>query len=57
MKEGNWLYAFFLFSIIFNFLVESMLEKQSGVIYFAFFNALLYFTYRPFAEGDAQEQS
>ncbi len=49
MKQGNWLYAFFLFSMMFNFLVESMLEKQSGVIFFAFFNALFYFSENAFS--------
>lgn len=38
-----WLYGFFIACISLNFAVESMLEKQSGVIFFAFFNALLFF--------------
>ncbi len=41
--KHKWLYAFFLLSFLLNVLVESMLEKQSGVIFFAFFNAMLYF--------------
>jgi O-antigen ligase len=43
-RDRNWLYAFFLISIAMHMMVESMLEKQSGVIYFAFFNALLFFS-------------
>lgn len=40
--------SYFLFSVFvllcgFNFLFESMLERQAGVIYFAFFFSLLYF--------------
>ncbi|HKL02241.1 MAG TPA: O-antigen ligase family protein [Cryomorphaceae bacterium] len=38
-----WIYGFFIAVISVNFAVESMLEKQSGVIFFAFFNALLFF--------------
>ncbi|MFN2430908.1 MAG: O-antigen ligase family protein, partial [Cryomorphaceae bacterium] len=38
-----WIYGFFICCICMNLLVESMLEKQSGVIFFAFFNALLFF--------------
>jgi len=43
-KNQNRLYGFFLLSIFLNFMVESMLEKQSGVIFFAFFNALFFFS-------------
>lgn len=44
VRQPDWLYAFFLISIALNFMVESMLEKQSGVIFFAFFNAFLFFS-------------
>ncbi len=43
-QRHDWLYAFFLLSIALHFMVESMLEKQSGVVFFAFFNALLFFS-------------
>jgi len=46
-RHKNWLYFFFLITIALHFLVESMLEKQSGVIFFAFFNAVLFFSYSP----------
>ncbi len=42
-KKSMWIYAFFLMSIAINFAVESMLEKQSGIVFFTFFNALFYF--------------
>jgi O-antigen ligase len=43
IKSGNLLY--FLFTLLFSFhiLVESMLERQAGVIFYAFFNALLFY--------------
>jgi O-antigen ligase len=44
VQRKDWLYAFFLISIVLNFMVESMLEKQSGVIFFAFFNVFLFFS-------------
>jgi O-antigen ligase len=39
-KDRNILLALFLILIIFNFLVESMLQRQSGVLFFAFFLCL-----------------
>lgn len=42
-KNHLWIYAFFLISIELNFMVESMLEAQSGVIFFAFFNSFFFF--------------
>jgi O-antigen ligase len=39
MKEGYWLYSGFLALVILNFLTESMLERQAGVIFYAFFNS------------------
>jgi O-antigen ligase len=39
-KNRNVLLALFLILIIFNFLVESMLQRQSGVLFFAFFLCL-----------------
>ena len=42
LKRRNWIYVFFLMLILLNFLFESMLERQAGVIFYAFFNALLY---------------
>jgi hypothetical protein len=44
VRKRDWLYGLFLVSVFIQFGVESMLEKQSGVIFFAFFNALLFFS-------------
>lgn len=42
-KEREFLYVFFLILIIINFLFESMLETQAGVIFYTFFNSLLFY--------------
>ena len=44
VRTKDWLYAFFLCSIALNLMVESMLEKQSGIIFYAFFNCLFFFS-------------
>ncbi len=44
IQHKDWLYAFFLLGMFMHLGVESMLEKQSGVVFFAFFNALLFFS-------------
>ncbi len=43
-KNGNFLFIIFLLIISFNFLFESMLERQSGVVFYAFFNSFLFFS-------------
>ena len=43
-KNGNFLLIIFLLIISFNFLFESMLERQSGVVFYAFFNSFLFFS-------------
>lgn len=43
LKEKYFLFTVFILLCAFNFLFESMLERQAGVIYFAFFFSLLYF--------------
>lgn len=42
-KTSDTLYLFFLLIIVFNFLSESMLETQAGVMFYAYFNSLLSF--------------
>ena len=42
-RKGNIIYLLFLLVIILNFLTESMLETQAGVMFYAFFNSLLCF--------------
>lgn len=44
-QNKQFLYIFFGVLIIFNFLSESMLETQAGVMFFAFFNSLIFFSY------------
>jgi O-antigen ligase len=43
-RRYNLVYFLFLFIIAFNFIFESMLEAQSGVVFYAFFNVFLYAT-------------
>jgi len=43
-RNKDWIYGLFIISILMHFMVESMLEKQSGVIFFAYLNSFLYFT-------------
>lgn len=40
-KTADYLYVIFLLIITFNFLSESMLETQAGVMFYAFFNSIL----------------
>ena len=42
LKEGYYLYFSFLLIVAINFLVESMLEIQQGVVFYAFFNVFLF---------------
>jgi O-antigen ligase len=44
IRNKDWIYGIFLLSVFIQFSVESMLEKQSGVIFFAFFNAYFFFS-------------
>lgn len=43
IRTKDWLYAFFLCLFALNITVESMLEKQSGIIFFAFFISFFFF--------------
>jgi O-antigen ligase len=45
-RAGNYLYLAFIMIFSFNILVESMLEVQAGVVFFAFFNAFFFWTSR-----------
>jgi O-antigen ligase len=42
-RKKNIIYVLFLVIVMFNFLTESMLETQAGVLFFALFNSLLCF--------------
>jgi O-antigen ligase len=41
VRTGNYLLSMFCFIMAFNFLFESMLERQAGAVFFAFFSSLL----------------
>ena len=43
-KMGNYLFVSFFLILIANFCVESMLETQAGVVFYAFFNSLFLFS-------------
>ncbi|HRG54094.1 MAG TPA: O-antigen ligase family protein [Bacteroidia bacterium] len=47
IKEKNAIYTFFIIIMILNFLTESMLEAEAGVMFYAFFNSVLCFTFIP----------
>ncbi len=42
IRNKMWIYLFFLVIFSLNLMVESMLEVQAGVVYYAFFNALFF---------------
>ncbi len=42
VEQKYYLYLIFLILVAFNFLFESMLETQAGVVFYAFFNAYLF---------------
>jgi O-antigen ligase len=42
-KKNSLLYLLFLVLVSFHFLVESMLERQAGVVFYVFFNSLLFY--------------
>ena len=43
LKEKNYDYTIFLLVIILNFTTESVLETQSGIVFFSLFNTLFFF--------------
>ena len=45
LKQKDFVYALFLVVMILNFMTESILETQSGVIFFAFFNTIFFFNW------------
>ena len=48
-KEKNTIYLLFLLLFGFNLLFESMLERQAGVVFYAFFNGVLFLSLMPIA--------
>ncbi len=45
MKKGKLFYPLFVVILLLNFLTESVLNTQAGVIYFAVMNSIVFFTY------------
>tara|TARA_B110000902_G_scaffold45676_1_gene51383 strand:- start:164 stop:1423 length:1260 start_codon:yes stop_codon:yes gene_type:complete len=43
LQQYDFIYALFIVIMILNFMTESILETQSGVIFFAFFNTIFFF--------------
>ena len=39
-KNGDWIYLLFIVIISMNCITESMLERQAGILFFAFFNSM-----------------
>jgi O-antigen ligase len=52
-KKGNLLFLLFTGIFLFHILVESMLERQAGVVFYALFSVLLFFS--PFPESDQSD--
>lgn len=45
IRKHHYLYAGFIGLVLFNFLTESMLERQAGVVFYSLFNALFFVVY------------
>jgi O-antigen ligase len=45
VRDRKYMYVFFILLIILNLLSESMLERQMGVVFYAFFNSLFFVAY------------
>ena len=43
LKERDYVYTIFIFLLIINFMTESILETQSGIVFFALFNTIFFF--------------
>jgi O-antigen ligase len=50
-RRKNWIYIYFIFVFALCCLTESVLERQHGVIFFSFFNSLLFFNPRVTSEA------
>lgn len=51
-RKSDWLYILFLMCVFLNALTESILERQAGILFFAFFNSL--FASRLFYSGKTE---
>lgn len=52
IRNHDLLYFLFLMLIFLNLLFESMFERQAGIVFYSFFNALLFF-HRPVSESNS----
>jgi len=50
LRDRNYLYLLFMLIFFLSCLTESMLQRQSGIVFFAFFNSLLFWNRLPGAE-------
>lgn len=57
IRTKDWLYAFFICLFALNITVESMLEKQSGIIFFAFFNSFFFFNTMKIAKTEGIDRN
>ena len=57
IRRIHFIYFSFLAVFAFNILVESMLEVQAGVIYYAFFNSLLFFGWKTLPDRSGNPES
>ena len=55
-RRKHFIYGMFLFIVGFSFINESMLERQYGVMFYAFFNSLLFLSFEN-TKGDFAEES
>ena len=56
IRRIHFIYFSFLAVFMFNILVESMLEVQAGVVYYAFFNSLFFFGWKTMADRSADQE-
>lgn len=54
-QRGAWIYLTFLSITSISMIFESMLETQAGVLFYAFFNALLFISCQPDSAGNPPE--
>jgi len=57
VRRIHFIYFSFLAVFAFNILVESMLEVQAGVIYYAFFNSLFFFGWKAMDSPSGEDGS
>ncbi|MEZ5198704.1 MAG: hypothetical protein R2764_20660 [Bacteroidales bacterium] len=56
IKKKHAIFLLFIMLFSFNLLFESMLERQAGVVFYAFFNGLLFYYMNDNNSGDAKSK-